>query len=177
MDIDLRSILLPDPPLLEIFIRGTLTYLVLFTLLRLTLNRASSAIGATDLLVIVLIADAAQNAMAGEYTSWSDGMLLVITIVGWAYALDWLAYRYPTSLGRFVHPEPRILVRNGRKLQENLDRELISDEELMTQLRLQGVDALDDVKLVAVEGNGEVSVIKKDPGEASEARTDPRPGG
>ena len=115
--------------------------------------------------MIVLIADAAQNAMAGEYTSWSDGMLLVATIVGWAYALDWLAYRFPKTLGRFVHPEPRVLVRDGTKLQPNLDRELISDEELMTQLRLQGVDALADVKLAAVEGNGEVSVIKKDTGQ------------
>ena len=91
--------------------------------------------------MIVLIADAAQNAMAGDYTSWSDGMLLVATIVGWAYALDWLAYRYPKTLGRFVHPEPRVARRvSGSKLQQNLDRELISDEELMTQLRLQGVD-------------------------------------
>ncbi len=173
MNIDLGQILLPDTPVLEIFLRGTLTYLVLFSILRLTLNRASSAIGATDLLVIVLIADAAQNAMAGSYTSWSDGMLLVLTIIGWAYALDWLAYRYPKSLGRFVHPAPRVLVRDGRKLQANLDRELISDEELMTQLRLQGVETMDEVKLAAVEGNGEVSVIKKgsdDSGGAQEAR-------
>ena len=170
MDLDLGSILLPDTPLLEIFIRGTLTYLVLFSILRLTLNRASSAIGATDLLVIVLIADAAQNAMAGEYTSWSDGMLLVVTIVGWAYALDWLAYRYPKTLGRFVHPEPRVLVRGGSKVQQNLDRELISHEELMTQLRLQGVADISDVEYAAVEGNGEVSVIKKDKDETSQGR-------
>ena len=170
MDLDLGSILLPDTPLLEIFIRGTLTYLVLFSILRLTLNRASSAIGATDLLVIVLIADAAQNAMAGDYTSWSDGMLLVATIVGWAYALDWLAYRYPKTLGRFVHPEPRVLVRGGSKVQQNLDRELISHEELMTQLRLQGVADISDVEYAAVEGNGEVSVIKKDKDETSHGR-------
>jgi len=176
MDLDLGSILLPDTPLLEIFIRGTLTYLVLFSILRLTLNRASSAIGATDLLVIVLIADAAQNAMAGDYTSWSDGMLLVATIVGWAFALDWLAYRYPATLGRFVHPEPRVLVREGRKQQENLDRELISHEELMTQLRLQGVDALGDAKLVAVEGNGEVSVIRKDKGDTGQGPGEKRAG-
>lgn len=164
MDLDLGAILLPDTPLLEIFIRGTLTYLVLFTILRITLNRSSSGIGLSDLLVIVLIADAAQNAMAADYASWTDGMLLVATIVGWAYGLDWLAYRFPKSLGRFVHPAPRVLVRDGTKLQPNIDRELISDEELMTQLRLHGVDTLADVKLVAVEGNGEVSVIRKDAG-------------
>jgi uncharacterized membrane protein YcaP (DUF421 family) len=104
MNVDLGRILLPDTPLLEIFIRGTLTYLVLFALLRLTVNRSSSSIGMTDLLVIVLIADASQSAMAANYTSWTDGLLLVATIVGWAYGLDALAYRYPKTLGRWVHP-------------------------------------------------------------------------
>ena len=53
-----------------------------------------------------------------------------------------------------------MLVRNGgSKLQRNLARELISDEELMTQLRLQGIDDMSDVEVAAVEGNGEVSVI------------------
>lgn len=163
MDVDLGKILLPDTPLLEIFIRGTLTYLVLFAILRITMNRSSSSIGMTDLLVIVLIADAAQNAMADDYSSWTDGILLVATIVGWAYGLDALAYRFPRTLGRWVHPEPKTLVRDGRKVQENLDRELISDEELMTQLRLQGVKELAEVEQAAMEGNGEVSVIKKQP--------------
>ena len=159
---DFGRIFLPDTSFLEIFLRGSLTYLVLFTLLRLTFNRSSSSIGVTDLLVIVLIADAAQNAMAGAYTSWTDGMLLVATIVGWAYGMDWLAYRFPATLGRFVHPAPRVLVRDGHVVRRTLDRELISDEELMTQLRLQGVEDVADVKLAAMEGNGEVSVIRRD---------------
>ncbi|MEO5965590.1 MAG: YetF domain-containing protein [Candidatus Limnocylindrales bacterium] len=161
---DFGAIFLPDTPLLEIFIRGSLTYLVLFLLLRLTFNRSSSSIGVTDLLVIVLIADAAQNAMAAGYQSWTDGMLLVGTIIGWAYAMDWLAYRYPSTIGRFVHPKPRELVRDGRKNQRNLDRELISEDELMTQLRLEGVDDIADVELASMEGNGEISVIKREPG-------------
>lgn len=43
----------------------------------------------TDLLVVVLIADAAHNAMAGDYRSLLDGILLVSTIVFWSYALGW----------------------------------------------------------------------------------------
>ena len=82
MDVDWGRLLLPDTPLLEIFIRGTLTYLVLFAILGLTLNRSSSSIGMTDLLVIVLIADAAQNAMGDDYTSWTHGLFLILTIVG-----------------------------------------------------------------------------------------------
>ncbi|HZR83878.1 MAG TPA: hypothetical protein VFD92_22475 [Candidatus Binatia bacterium] len=58
---------------LEIVVRGSLTYLGLFAILRVVLRRHSGAVGFADLLVVVLIADAAQNAMAGEYRSISDG--------------------------------------------------------------------------------------------------------
>ena len=58
MNVDLGRIFVPDTPVLEIVLRGTLTYFVLFALLRLTMNRSSSTVGMTDLLVIVLIADA-----------------------------------------------------------------------------------------------------------------------
>src|SRR4051794_24523835 len=94
--IDWSRMLTFETPLLEIFLRGTLTYLALFALLRLVLKRQQGGMmGVTDLLVIVLIADAAQNAMADDYTSVPDGVLLVVTIVGWSYALDWLGYRFP----------------------------------------------------------------------------------
>jgi hypothetical protein len=59
-----------------------------------TLKREAGGVGITDMLVIVLLADAAQNAMAGEYKSISDGLVLVSTIIFWSYALDWLGYRY-----------------------------------------------------------------------------------
>src|SRR6187401_1064916 len=130
----------------------------------------------TPVLVIVLIADAAQNAMAADYSTWTDGMLLVGTIVGWAYALDWLAYRYPETVGRLVHPKPRELVRDGRLNRRNLARELISDDELMTQLRLQGVQDLSEVKAAAMEGNGQISVVKRDPGKDAQPNNDPRAG-
>jgi len=177
---DLGSILLPDVPVLEIVLRGSLTYLVMFALLRFTFNRSGSSIGMTDLLVIVLIADAAQNAMAADYTSWTDGMLLVAVIIGWAYGMDWLAYKFPATVGRWVHPGKRDLVRDGRIVWRNLDRELVSREELMTQLRLAGVEDIAEVRLAAMEGNGEVSVIKRETGGeggGDGAHKDPRGGG
>ncbi len=161
---DLGAIFLIDTPILEIFIRGTLSYLVLYGILRLTMNRSSGTVGMTDLLVLVLIADAAQNAMAADYKSWTDGMLLVATIVGWAYAMDALAYRFPRTIGRWVHPKPRPLVLHGRPIGENLRKELISEEELATQLRLQGIDDLSKVRWAAMEGNGQVSVIEEEAG-------------
>jgi uncharacterized membrane protein YcaP (DUF421 family) len=160
VDIDLSQILAPDTPVLEIVIRGTIVYLALFLLLRVTGKRQTGGMGVSDLLVIVLIADAAQNAMAGQYNSVSDGIVLVATIIFWAYALDWLGYHVP-FVQRFVHPMPLLLIENGRTLPKNLRSELLTHEELMSELRAQGVDAISAVSRAYLEGNGQLTVIKQ----------------
>lgn len=80
-DIDWRSIFLPDVSVVEIVLRGSLMYLAIFVLLRLVLKRQIGTLGTTDLLLITLLADASQNAMAGEYKSVPDGFVLVGTKV------------------------------------------------------------------------------------------------
>ena len=112
-------------------------------------------------MVVVLIADAAQNAMADDYRSLPDGLLLVATIVFWSYALDWLGFRFPW-LRPFVHPRPLPLVKDGRMLQQNMRRELVTEDELMSQVRLHGCDDLSRVKEAYMEGDGRISVIIRD---------------
>jgi hypothetical protein len=89
------------------------------------LKRQSSNMGVTDLLVVVLMADAAQNAMASDYKSVPDGLVLVSTIVFWSYALDWLSFRFP-RFGRFIHLPALELICNGRVNRINLRKELIT---------------------------------------------------
>lgn len=147
-----------DIPFLEIFVRGTAVYLGLFLMLRLVLKRQAGTVGITDLLVVVLIADAAQNGMAGAYRSVPDGLLLVATIIFWSYLLDWLSFRFPV-VRRLVDPPALCLVRAGVMQQRNMRRELITVEDLMAQLREQGVDDLAQVKHANMEGDGRISVI------------------
>src|SRR6185295_20189641 len=116
--VDWAQVLLPDKSLLEVVVRGSLTYLALFALLRFTRKRQMGSISITNLLTLVLIADAAQNGMAGQYHSVADGIALVGTIIFWSWFLDWLGYRLPW-LQRFVHPPPLLLVKNGRLLRSN----------------------------------------------------------
>lgn len=161
LGIDWRGAFVPTMSLAEIVLRGSLIYLALFTLLRMVMKRQAGMVGITDLLVLVLLADATQNAMAGQYKSITEGIMLVGTIIAWDYALDWLGYRFP-ALRRLVHPPPLPLVRDGRMLRRNMRRELITEEELMSQLRLQGVAELAQVKEAFMEGDGRISVISHD---------------
>src|SRR3954454_18742921 len=90
LSIDWGQIFQPDTSPLEIFLRGSIVYLALFSMLRFVLRREAGTVGMSDLLVLVLIADAAQNAMAGNYNSLPDGLLLVATIIFWSFAINWL---------------------------------------------------------------------------------------
>ena len=157
--VDWERLLMPGTPLLEIVIRGTVVYLSLFLLLRFVFRRESGTPRISMLLLLVILADAAQNAMADDYTSVTDGLLLVMTLMGWNYALDWLASRI-RWLGSLVHPPPLPLVRNGRLLRRNMREEMMSEEELWSQLRLQGVQELGEVRLAQMEGDGKISVVR-----------------
>lgn len=160
-NVDWQRLFIPDTPLLEIFIRGTVVYLSLFILLRVVLKRESGGFGIADLLVVVLIADAAQNAMAGEYSSISDGLLLVATIVFWSYFLDWLSYRYP-RFQRLITPPALLLVRDGKMIRKNMRKEFITEEELRGMIREQGIDDLSEVEKAYMEGDGMISVISRE---------------
>ena len=159
--IDWKGAFLPDTPLLEIFVRGTVVYLFIFLVLRVVKKRETGALGVTDLIVIVLIADAAQNAMSDDYTSIPDGLVLVSTIVFWDWLLAWLAFRFP-PVARLIRPRKLPLIEDGRLLRRNMRRELITEEELRGTLRLQGLEGFDDVKAAFMESDGRISVIGKD---------------
>lgn len=160
LQIDWDAMFRPTVSLLEIFLRGTLVYLFLFFLLRI-LRRQAGALNISDLLVIVLIADAAQNAMSSEYKSITEGALLVTTVVFWDYFLDWLGYRFP-RIERLLQPAALPLIKNGRMLKQNMQQELITTDELLAQLREQGIERVEDVKQCCIEGDGHISVIKRD---------------
>lgn len=155
---DWREVFFPSQPPLEIFLRGTIIYLALFFLLRVVMKREEGMVGLTDVLVIVLLADASQNAMAGGYESVTDGLLLVLTILGWSYALTWVAYRFP-RVRRLIRPPPLLLVRDGQVLRSALRRELLTEEELMGKLRNQGIDDVRKVKRAYMETDGTISAI------------------
>ena len=146
---------------MELFLRGTAMYWFLFVLLRFVLRRDTGSIGIADILLLVLLADAAQNAMSGGYESVADGMILVATLVGWNWLIDKAAYQYP-AVRRVLEAPPLPLVRDGKLIRRNLRHEMITVDELMSKLRENGIERLDQVKAATMESDGEVSIIKRD---------------
>jgi uncharacterized membrane protein YcaP (DUF421 family) len=158
--IDWHQMFVPTGSLLELMMRGSLMYLLILAGFRI-FRRDAGSLSVSDLLVVVLIADAAQNGMAGEYKSLTEGAVVVTTIFAWNYVLDWLAYR-----SRFVywllHPPSLLLIRNGQIQFRNLRSQLITKEDLLQQLREQGVEDVTGVKRCFLESDGRMSVIRLD---------------
>ena len=155
------ELFIPHHSVFEMLVRGTIMYIALFIILRFLMKRQAGSIGIADILVIVIIADAAQNAFAKEYRSVTEGIVLVVTIVFWDFMIDWLSYRFP-KFQQIAQPPPLQLVKDGKMLLRNMRREYITVDELKSQLRLQGVDDLEDVRQACMEGDGQISVVKRE---------------
>ena len=160
MSLDLQSIFALSVSPWEMVIRGSAMYWFLFILFRLLVRRRVGAVGIGDVLLLVIIADAAQNAMAGEYRSVTDGMILVCTIVAWNVLTDWATYRW-RAIERLLEPPPLLLVRNGRILHRHLRVEFISEAELRGKLREHGVTDPAEVEAAYMETDGAMSVIRR----------------
>ena len=149
----------PTESILEIVIRGTIMYLGMYTVLRI-FRRQSGSIGVADLLVIVVIADAAQNGMAGDSKSITEALLLIVTIVLWDFFLDWLGFK-SAFVGRLLEPKPLLLVKDGHILQKNLEKEFLTKDELDSVLRQQGMTDVSGISEMYLESNGRFSILTK----------------
>lgn len=166
MSLDWSSLFVLTVSPVELFVRGSIVYLFLFAVFRTVLQRDIGPIGIADMLLLVLVADAAQNAMSAEYRSVGDGLILLSTIIGWNLLFDFLAYHSP-RLRRLLHPPEVCLVRDGRIIHRNLRREYLSVEDLHAKLREHGIADLAEVRVAYLESDGTVSVVRRRPGSGS----------
>lgn len=155
-----HDVFVPSHSILEMFVRGSIMYLAIFLLLRFVLKRQTGGLSTPDVLVIVLLADAAQNGMTSDYKSVTEGMVVVSTIIFWSFVIDWLDFNVPV-IAKLVRPTPLLLIKDGKVLRRHLRQELVTMDELMSHLRKEGATDPGEVELAYVEPDGSISVKKK----------------
>lgn len=163
---DWESLFVPGVPLLESILRGTITYLVLLLLLRIVGQREAGGLGITDVLIIVLAAEAAAPALYTDDSSLADSFIVISTVLFWSVVVDAISYRSPT-FSRIVKSQPKPLIENGKLNRHSMRRELMSAEEVYSQLRLHGIEDVGRVERAYIEPNGMISVVTRD-GEENE---------
>lgn len=159
LGIDWQGIFIPTLSLLEMAVRGTIMYFIIFGLLRFVAKRQTGGTGTTDVLVIVLLAEVAGNGFAVEYKSVVEGAVLVGTILFWSYLVEWAVHRFP-KIERILHPPTLLLIKDGKMIRKNMKIELVTKEELLAHLREQGIENCASVKQACMEADGMISIIK-----------------
>jgi uncharacterized membrane protein YcaP (DUF421 family) len=157
-------------PWYEILLRTFVVYMTVLVLLRLAGKRELGQMTPFDLVVILVIANAVQNAMTGGDNSLIGGILAAATLTVVNIAVGRWGSRVP-FFRRLVASEPTLLLRDGKPLQEALDKERIDVEELEMAARQHGIADLKDVVAAVLEEDGSISIIPKD---GTKVRRSPR---
>ncbi len=146
--------------LLSVAIRTAIVYVCLVLGFRFLGKREAGQLSTLDLVVLLVISNAVQNAMVGQNTSLIAGLLAAAVILVLDLALHAVADRW-APLRNALDGEPTILVDHGRILFANLRREGISDRELAVALRQNQLLSADEALYVFLETNGQISVIPR----------------
>jgi len=148
----------PGTPFLEIALRTALVYLAILIGLRVAGKREIGQMTVFDLVVLLLIANAVQNAMVGPDTSLLGGVLAAAVLLVMNALVAQLRLRVP-GLRRFVEGTPTLLVLHGEVIQEHLRQEGLDQETLETALREHGVADVTEVEMAVLEIDGSISVV------------------
>lgn len=150
-------------PLWEIVLRTTVVYVTVLTLLRLGGKRELGTMSPADLVVILIIANAVQNAMNGGDVSLIGGLISAATLVGGNLLLGRFGRSIPI-LGRLVYEEPTLLVQDGTPIMENLKHEHVDVADIEMAAREHGISDLNEVAAGILEIDGSISIIPKQGG-------------
>lgn len=153
---------LPPPGvLLEIVARTAAVYLALLVGLRITGKRQVGQLTPFDLLLLLLLANAVQNAMVGPDTSLIGGIVAAAVLL----LVNALVARFAgRSRGseRLLEGVPTLLIDHGHVIEMNLRHEGITEEDLLRALREHGVVEVGSVRSAILEVDGAISVLKND---------------
>jgi uncharacterized membrane protein YcaP (DUF421 family) len=147
----------------SIVARTFIVYLALLAGLRLAGKRELGQMTPFDLVVILLIANAVQNAMVGPDTSVTGGLIAAGVLVSVNYGVAAARERLPW-LRRAVEGTPTLLINDGRFVQEHLRREGLEEDEVLMAIREHGVSDVKDVRIAVLETDGSISIVPVDAG-------------
>jgi uncharacterized membrane protein YcaP (DUF421 family) len=149
------------PALFEIMIRTVIVYGLVLIGFRLSGKRETGQMTPFDLVLVLLIANAVQNAMTGPDTSITGGLTAVVTLLLLNTGVSLLVDR-SRKTRKLLEGSPTILVRNGIPIQKNFTKEKITMDEMHQALREHGIASLTDVGLAVLEIDGTISVLQND---------------
>ena len=159
---------------MDVVLRATAMFFVLFLLVRLLGKRELGQMTPFEVVVLVVMGDLIQQGITHNDFSLTGATLAIVTFAFWGLVLGWVAFLFPRLKGA-LEGEPRVIVRHGELLEANLRRDRMTRGEVESEMRLAGIARMTDVDWAILEPSGKISFIKRDGDAESRQRDDPSP--
>ncbi len=146
---------------MESVIRAAVIYLVLLLLFRVAGKRSLAQLSPFDLIILLIISEAIQEALIGGDSSMTNAFLIVVTLLGIDIGLSLLKQR-SDRLDKLLDDVPLVLVADGTVLQGRLDKSRVDVVDILGSAReMHGLERLDQIKYAVLEPNGGISIVPK----------------
>src|SRR4051812_25779089 len=149
-------------PVAEKMLRPVLVYAFLIIGLRLAGKRELAQLNPFDLVVLLTLSNAVQNAIIGEDNSVTGGIIGAATLLILNHIVVRYLYRHEV-VDRLIEGDAAVLMDAGKVIESRLERELITMTELASAARKQGFESLDEVDRAVLEPGGTISFFRKSP--------------
>jgi uncharacterized membrane protein YcaP (DUF421 family) len=144
---------------MDAVLRALTIYLILLVIFRLSGKRGLSEVTTFDFILLLIISEATQNALLGNYYSVTNAFIVIVTLVTIDVVLSMVTSR-STKVEKLLSDVPTIVVDDGRVLDDRMAKLRMSVDDILEQARVaHGLERLDQIKYAVVERNGVVSII------------------
>ncbi len=155
-----RSVFDLPVPWDEKVIRAVVVYAFLLVAIRLFGRRELGQLTAFDLIVLLTLSNILQNAMIGNDDSVTGGVIGALSLLAANFLVAVIVFR-SKRVERLVDGEPKVLIHDGAVQQRAVRSERLTDQDLLSAIRREGIERIEDVHLAVSEPNGMISVIPK----------------
>lgn len=145
---------------MDIVFRAAVAYIFIIFVLRVMGRRELSSLGASDLVLVVVLGDLVQNGVTQADQSVTGMMIAISTFALLTVAMSVLTFRSKRAQ-TFIEGQPLILVQDGIPVEKNLRAERVRVDDIAEEARGQGIDRIDDIKWCLLETSGTMSFVKK----------------
>jgi uncharacterized membrane protein YcaP (DUF421 family) len=140
--------------------RAIAVYAVMLTIIRLSGKRTIGTFSAFDFLVALMLGEVADEIIYGS-VSMAQGFIAIAVVALLHYANSWLTY-WDHGFGHLLEGSPTVVLEKGQMHYPGMRAERMNEKDVLSELRLHGVDDLREVKVAVIEYNGQLSVIRQD---------------
>lgn len=141
--------------------RAAAMYVALMVLFKIAGRRSLAELTTFDLVLLMMISEATQQALLGDDFSFTNAILVIVTLIAIDVGLSLLKQRSSWA-SRLIDGEPTIIVENGKLLRERLRHARLVEADVMEAARSsQGIEKLEEIKFAIIERNGKISIIAR----------------